>query len=89
MRVHEVSTASGLHRWSARRLRDALAARQLSATEVLDAHLRQIETVNPRLNAIVTLAAEAAVVRARELDREDRPVGPLHGLPVAIKDLVD
>ena len=74
---------------TARALRDALAGRQVSAVEVLTAHLRQIERVNPQLNAIVTLAADSAMRTARALDRNPGPVGPLHGLPVAIKDLVE
>ncbi|MGH2873014.1 MAG: amidase [Solirubrobacteraceae bacterium] len=74
---------------TARALRDALAARQVSAVEVLSAHLRQIELVNPQLNAIVSLAADSATQTARELDRQPGPIGPLHGLPVAIKDLVE
>ena len=74
---------------TARALRDALATREVSATEVLSAHLRQIERVNPQLNAIVTLAADSAMRTARELDRQPSPIGPLHGLPVAIKDLVE
>jgi len=74
---------------TARALRDALAVRQVSAVEVLTAHLRQIERVNPQLNAIVTLAADAAMRTARELDRQPGPIGPLHGVPVAIKDLVE
>jgi amidase len=74
---------------TARALRDMLAARQLSAVEVLSAHLRQIELLNPQLNAIVTLEADAAMRTARELDRQPGPIGPLHGLPAAIKDLVE
>ena len=68
----------------------SIAGRQLSAAEVMEAHLARIEEVNPALNAIVTLlpdlarrgaeAADAAVARGDTL-------GPLHGLPVAHKDL--
>src|SRR5580658_10240347 len=64
--------------------------RDLSAREVLDAHLLQIERVNPQVNAIVTLVAERACKRARELDEgaaRGEFAGPLHGLPVAHKDL--
>jgi amidase len=70
----------------ARRMR----AKQLSAVELLAAHLAQIERVNPRLNAIITLVAEQALAQARTADaalaRGDA-VGPLHGLPIAHKDL--
>jgi amidase len=66
--------------------------KQLSAREVLEAHLRQIESVNPKVNAIVTLVADQAVDRATQLDQEaahNRFAGPLHGLPIAHKDLVE
>jgi amidase len=73
-------------------LASRLARKQVSAREVLTAHLTQIERLNPRLNAIVTLTAEQAMKAAAEADeaitRRD-PVGVLHGLPVAHKDLVD
>ncbi len=65
--------------------------RQLSAREVMEAHLRQIERVNPSVNAIVTLVPERALAGADAADaalaRGD-DVGVLHGLPVAHKDLV-
>jgi amidase len=73
-----------------------LAARirkkQISAREVMSAHLAQIERVNPKVNAIVTLVAERAMAdaaRADEAIARGAPLGPLHGLPVAHKDLVD
>ena len=63
-----------------------LRSRDISATEALEAHLTQIELVNPKVNAICTLAADQAIETARKLD--DGPVtGPLHGVPVGIKDL--
>jgi amidase len=64
--------------------------KEISAREVLDAHLRQIEAVNPKVNAIVTLVADQAREQARHLDEEaahGRFAGPLHGLPIAHKDL--
>jgi amidase len=70
----------------ARMIRD----KQVSALEVTRAHLAQIDRVNPKVNAIVTLDAEGALARARAADaRQARgePLGPLHGLPVAHKDL--
>ena len=69
-----------------------LQARTLSARELLDAFLDRIHRVNPRLNAIVTLAEEQASVRAKEADdaaARGESLGPLHGLPVAVKDLAD
>ena len=70
----------------------AIRARELSAREVLDAHLRRIDLWNPIVNAIVTRTTERAVERAGALDealaRGQQPE-PLHGLPIAHKDLVD
>ena len=62
----------------------------LSASEVMEAHLERIEEVNPRVNAIVTLLPEEAMEGARAADEaraKGLPLGPLHGLPVAHKDL--
>ena len=69
-----------------------IRSRELSATELLDAVLSRIEAVNPSVNAIVTLVAEQARATAADLDaRAARGsfAGPLHGLPVAIKDLAE
>ncbi|MFL6581163.1 MAG: amidase [Burkholderiales bacterium] len=68
-----------------------IRSRELSATEVMDAHIAQIERVNPAVNAIVTFLPEQAREGARALDaalmRGEEP-GPLAGLPVAHKDLI-
>ncbi|ABQ89659.1 amidase [Roseiflexus sp. RS-1] len=72
-------------------LTQRIRARSISCVEVMEAHLRQIERVNPQVNAIVTLAPEQALAQARAADaalRRSDAVGPLHGLPVAHKDLV-
>ena len=68
-----------------------IARREVSVTEVVRAHLAQIDRVNPKVNAIVTLTAERALEEARARDaalaRGETP-GPLFGLPVVHKDLV-
>jgi amidase len=67
-----------------------IRAEQLSAVEAVSAHLARIERVNPEVNAIVTLVAEQAIERARQADEalaRGDPPGPLHGLPIAHKDL--
>jgi amidase len=77
---------------SAVELAAAMAAREVSAREVLEAHLARIELWNPTVKAIVTETADAARERARSLDDAlvaGAEPGPLHGLPVAHKDLVD
>jgi len=66
--------------------------REISAVEVMDAHLARIEQVNPQLNAIVTLDADGARRAAAEADRalaSGATPGLLHGLPFAVKDLQD
>jgi amidase len=71
----------------ARRIRQ----KQLSARDVMTAHLARIERVNPKINAIVTLVADRAMADAAKADEKQArggPLGPLHGLPVAHKDLV-
>jgi amidase len=64
----------------------------LSSLELVEAHLARIERINPAVNAIVTVVAERALAAAREADRRRAaglPLPPLHGLPIAHKDLVD
>jgi amidase len=84
-------TASELCFKTARELVDLIRTRQVSCAEVMDAHLEQIDRVNPRVNAIVTYLPERGRALARDADsalaRGDA-VGPLHGLPIAHKDLV-
>jgi len=68
-----------------------MRSRSVSPIEVVEAHLQRIEQVNPSLNAIVTLAGDAidqARAAEAELMHGDR-VGPLHGLPLTIKDTID
>jgi amidase len=77
---------------SAMEMARLIHAKKLSAREALAAHLRQIERVNPKVNAIVTLVAEMATeaaAKADEMQAHNSPLGPLHGLPVAHKDLLE
>ncbi|OPX09844.1 amidase [Mycobacterium sp. AT1] len=64
-----------------------LRSGEVSAVDVVRAHLEAIDVLNPQINAIVTLDGDGAIRRAAVAD--DVPIGrrgPLHGLPVAIKD---
>lgn len=75
---------------SVRELSGLLGTRQLSARELLDACRAQIERVNPRVNAIITLDYDAAYANADAVDArrvQGLPTSPLAGLPIAIKDL--
>ncbi|MFC7063444.1 amidase [Halobacillus seohaensis] len=74
---------------SARDLAKSIQERELSAREVMEAHLAQIETINPEVNAIVSLDEEHALKKADKADEllaAGKEVGPFHGLPIAIKD---
>jgi amidase len=73
-------------------LAGAIRSRQVSCVEVMTAYLDHIEKINPHVNAIVALQDRAALLaQVREGDAQlarRRPVGPLHGFPFAVKDLV-
>lgn len=74
---------------STTQLASAIRKGHVSATEVLQAHLAQIEAHNPTLNAVITLDAERAYERAREADvalGRGEIWGPLHGVPFTLKD---
>jgi len=80
-----------LYYCSARDLAARVRSGEISARELLEVHLDRIEAVNPGLNAIVTLVPEQARAWAAEADERQargEELGPLHGLPVAHKDLV-
>jgi amidase len=66
-------------------------ARKVSPLEVMQAVLARVDAVNPTLNAIVTLARESALTKAKAatgaLKKTTKTLGPLHGVPVTIKDL--
>ena len=75
---------------SATELARRIRRKDLSARDVMAVHLAQIERLNSKLNAIVTLVSEQAMEQAKEADEtlvRNKEVGPLHGLPVAHKDL--
>jgi amidase len=70
---------------------DAIRSKKVSAREVMQAHLKQIHQVNAKVNAMVTLVDEdqlmAQAAAADEALAKGKWLGPLHGLPVAVKDL--
>jgi amidase len=79
-----------LHYLPATDLARMIREKEVSAVEVMHAHLAQIERVNPLVNAIVTLDAEGALAKAKAADEKRARgdvLGPLHGLPIAHKDL--
>jgi amidase len=78
--------------WSASALARALRARELSAREIVDACLARIDVVNPSINAVVQLIPERARSEADALDKladSGHFKGPLHGVPITLKDSLD
>jgi Asp-tRNA(Asn)/Glu-tRNA(Gln) amidotransferase A subunit family amidase len=76
---------------SALELRQAIAARQVSPVEVMQATLARAEQLNPKLNCFATYTPELALEAARNAEREQmagKATGPLHGLPISVKDLI-
>ncbi len=77
-----------LWRRGAGELAELIATREVSSREVVDAHLGRIEAVNGDLNAITLVLADQARTAADAADRST-PQGPLHGVPVTVKENID
>jgi aspartyl-tRNA(Asn)/glutamyl-tRNA(Gln) amidotransferase subunit A len=83
---------SDLHWMTVAAAAKAIAAREISPVELTAALLARIERLDPRLNTFIRLEGEAAMAAARTAEAEvasGRPRGPLHGVPVGIKDIID
>jgi amidase len=65
-----------------------LRAGEISIVELAEAHIRQIERLNPQLNAFADFDAERVRCEARRLENASEPRGPLHGLPVTVKSSI-
>lgn len=76
---------------SARQLASLIRSRVVSPVEVVEAHLRRVDDINPLLNAIVTLAPDvldqARIAEAHLTSGKE--IGPLHGVPITVKDTID
>lgn len=78
-----------LCRLSACEMAERVARREVSSRELVEAHLRQVEAVNPRVNAIVVPLFDSAREAARRADEQQargEPLGRLHGVPITIKE---
>ncbi len=83
------SNLSGLSLSEASRL---VRSKKVSPVELTQECLRRIDRLNPKLNAFITVTADPALAQAREAEKEIQQglwSGPLHGIPIALKDLVD
>src|SRR6202171_990967 len=77
---------------SARKFPGAIRSKKLSSKAIVEAHLEQIAKVNPKLNAVVQLTADSARKEADEADAalaRGEGKGPLHGVPMTIKDTLE
>ena len=75
-----------------RELGELLRRKSLSPVELVDQHLERIEKLNPKLNAFITVTADVARAQARQAEQEIREGdwrGPLHGVPIGLKDIID
>ncbi|WP_428669498.1 amidase [Reyranella sp.] len=81
--LHYMTVADAAH---------AIATKELSPVELMQAHLARIEKLDPTLNAFIRLDGETALAAAKVAEAEataGRLRGPLHGVPVGIKDIID
>ncbi|HEY2359492.1 MAG TPA: amidase [Candidatus Angelobacter sp.] len=87
-----ITLMSEINFLSATRMAEQIRSLQLSPVELVEAHLSQIERLNPKLNAFVQVDAESARRQAKEAEsalKQGKPLGPLHGVPVSIKSSIE
>jgi amidase len=85
-------TTTELWRMSATDLAEAIRSKQASSQEVIEAHLRRIEEVNPSVNAVTVVLAEQALEAAKAADRSvirGGDLAPFHGVPFTVKGNID
>jgi len=84
----EVNVKNELWQWTAAELANAIKARKISSREAVQSSLDRIERVNPKLNALVEVYEEEALLAADHADKavsSGEELGPLHGVPMSIK----
>ncbi|MEN9823139.1 MAG: hypothetical protein RLZ04_1565 [Actinomycetota bacterium] len=89
---HDDPMSNELWRKGALELAGLIARREVSSREVVEAHLARIDEVNPRLNAVVRRLDAEAFAAADAADAQvaaGAPLGPLHGVPVTVKENID
>ncbi|HSL34772.1 MAG TPA: amidase family protein, partial [Candidatus Limnocylindrales bacterium] len=87
-----VATTTELWRMGATDLAEAITSKKASSQEVVEAHLRRIEAVNPAVNAVTVVLGDQALDAAKAADRAvgaADTLPPLHGVPFTIKATID
>ena len=88
----EHAPAADISAWSLREASQLVRDKKVSPVDLTQGCLNRIERLNPKLNAFITVTSESAVAQAREAEAEIQRGhwrGPLHGIPIALKDLFD
>jgi len=78
-----------LWRWAAVELAAAIRSRKVSSREAVRSVLGRLDAVNPVINAATVLLADQALTAADALVKRGETLGPLHGVPVTIKENID
>ena len=90
--LHATSLPSTPTEWTLQQASEQIRVRKISPVELTRACLDRIEKLNPKLNSFITIMTEQALAQARELEAEQhagKRHGPLHGIPIGLKDLYD
>ncbi|MGR5283747.1 amidase [Vibrio maritimus] len=88
----ETMSIESIHQMTATEMRAALLKKEVTSEQLVLACLTQIETQNPKLNAVFQVQKQEAIAQAKKADlalKAGEPVGPLHGIPFTLKDLFE
>jgi aspartyl-tRNA(Asn)/glutamyl-tRNA(Gln) amidotransferase subunit A len=91
-KIIKIDASTPVHYMEATALAELIRTKQISSREVVQSHINRSNTVNPKVNAVVTLMADAALKSADAADQavaSGAELGPLHGVPFSIKDALD
>jgi Asp-tRNA(Asn)/Glu-tRNA(Gln) amidotransferase A subunit family amidase len=92
LEVKETMNPNQITSLTASEIAQRIKERELSAQQVVEAHIQRIEAVDKKINAVIITRFDEARAEAKEADeaiREGKPLGPLHGVPITIKEQFD